>query len=381
MKIAAIICEYNPFHNGHKYQLEQVKSEYDAVIAIMSGSFVQRGELAIFDKWTRAKTALLNGVDLVIELPVCYALNTAERFAYGAVRIADATGVCDALCFGSESGNIDELLSAAELLNNEPAEISFKIQSLMNNGVSFPAAREKAYLGEISGDLLSEPNNILAIEYIKALKRLNSNIKPTTVKRIGARYNETDHIGTYNSASGIRELLKQGEDVAGFLPENTTEILKNAPQYRTENLFSAMKYAIISAEEEFLANINDIREGLEHRIVAAAKGSGNYNEMLDTIKTKRYTMSCIKRILLSVLLKLDKETASAAPEYLRILGMNELGKNILKEMKQKSALPIISKTADFSARQLECDILATDIASIASGEELGKDYKRSPIVI
>lgn len=379
MKIAAVICEYNPFHNGHKYQIQEIKKEYDAVVAIMSGSFVQRGELAVFDKWTRAKTALINGVDLVIELPVCYALNTAERFAFGGVQTAISTGVADALVFGSESGNIKALISSAKTLNDEPEEVSKKIKAYMEQGLSYPSAREKAYAGLIPESLLLEPNNILALEYIKELLKNNADIQPVTIKRIGARYNETEFSGELNSASGIRKRLEKGEDISVYIPDNTLEILKKSQKYDTEKLFPYIKYAVISRED--VSKINDVREGLENRIISAVKTAKNYNEMLNLIKTKRYTMSSIKRILLAILLKQSKNTAQNKPEYLRILGMNSMGKNILKKMKKKNNLPIVIKTADFSSPMLDLDILATDIASLAVGEELGRDYKISPVII
>ena len=190
MNITGIITEYNIFHNGHKYQIDEIKKHSDAVIVVMSGSFVQRGDVAITDKWSRAKTALLGGVDLVIELPVCYALNAAPNFATGGINILNALGVVNNICFGSESGSIDELMSAAELLENENSEISEKIKKYVMGGMSYPNALTKAYSALIPSDILSEPNNILATEYIRALIRSDSKIKPMTVKRHTAGYHD-----------------------------------------------------------------------------------------------------------------------------------------------------------------------------------------------
>lgn len=381
MKIAAIICEYNPFHNGHKYQIDMLKKEYDAVISIMSGSFVQRGEPAVIDKWGRAETALLNGVDLVIELPVCYAVNTAERFAFGGVMIAAATGVTEALCFGSESGDISEFLNAATLLNNEPEEVSNKIKECMSRGNSYPVARQKAYKGLIDESLLSEPNNILGLEYTKTLLKYNLPIKPITIKRIGAGYNETNSDNVFNSASGIRKVLENKGNIEDYIPKNTHKIMKNSVKYSVEKLYPFIKYAVLSNGIDYLREVNDIREGLENRIMSAAKASNNYNEMLEMIKTKRYTMSNIKRALISVLLKIDKQAVNGTPEYLRILGMNNTGKKILKEMKDRASLPIVVKAADFSSQQMDLDILATNIAAISIGDTIDKDYKTSPIIL
>lgn len=381
MKIAAIICEYNPFHNGHKYQIDMLKKEYDAVISIMSGSFVQRGEPAVIDKWGRTETALLNGIDLVIELPVCYAVNTAEKFAFGGVMIAAATGVTDALCFGSESGDISEFLNAAALLNNEPEKVSNKIKECMSSGNSYPAARQKAYKGLIDESLLSEPNNILGLEYTKTLLKYNLPIKPITIKRIGAGYNETNSENVFNSASGIRKILENKGNIEDYIPKNTHEIMKNSVKYSVEKLYPFIKYAVLSNGIDYLREVNDIREGLENRIMSAAKASNNYNEMLEMIKTKRYTMSNIKRALISVLLKIDKQAVNGTPEYLRILGMNNTGKKILKEMKDRASLPIVVKTADFSSQQMDLDILATNIAAISIGDTIDKDYRTSPIIL
>ena len=183
MKISAVIAEYNPFHYGHKYQLENMKQASDAIAVIMSGPFVQRGEAAITDKWTRAEAALLNGADAVFELPVIYALNTAQSFAFGAVDVLNRTNIIDELWFGSECGQLDKLSAAADILENEPKEVSKKIKKLTAGGMLFPKARETAVRGFVpDGGILSMPNNILAVEYIRALMRKNSKIKPITLK-------------------------------------------------------------------------------------------------------------------------------------------------------------------------------------------------------
>ena len=213
MKITGIIAEYNPFHNGHKYQIEEAKKFSDAVVVIMSGSFVQRGSIAITDKWTRAKVAAENGADLVLELPVIYSLNTAQRFAKGAVEILDRTNVIDYLCFGSESGNVDELTKVADMLINEPEDVSEKIKKFIAEGISYPAARQKAFRGLIDEEILSSPNNILALEYIKALIEIESSIEPVTVKRYGTDYHDEFAKNGIASASAIRSMIKNQENV------------------------------------------------------------------------------------------------------------------------------------------------------------------------
>lgn len=381
MKIAAIISEYNPFHNGHKYQIDMVKKEYDAVIAVMSGNFVQRGGLALCDKWTRAKTALLNGVDLVVELPVIYALNTAEKFASGGVKIIDRMGVVDGIFFGSENGDITDFYRVAQILLNEPEAVSEKIARLMREGYNFPTARELAYDGMIDKSFFSKPNNILGVEYIKALLTEKSDIEGKTIKRIGAGYNDIRVNGGFASATAIRELIKNGEDYREHMPESAWEIIKNAPKFSSDMLLNILKYSVISGGREYIAGINDVSEGLHNKIYDAVREGQSLDEIAGLIKSKRYTMSRIRRILYSVILRIGKENPE--PQYIRVLGMNGTGKKILKMMKDSSKLPIVIKTADFSSPMLEKDIFATDVAFMTLEKEskMGMDYKVSPVII
>lgn len=379
MKIAAVIAEYNPFHWGHKYQLDCIKEQCDGVVAIMSGGFVQRGEPAVRDKWTRARSALLNGVDLVIELPCEYAVNTAEKFARGGVEIADAAGVVDCLVFGSESGDIGALVGAAKLLNNEPPEVSEKIREGLFSGMSYPAARKRAYEGKIARELISEPNNILATEYIRALLRLNSEIVPKTIRRIGAGYNDTACSAPVASAAAIRERMREGADYAGLLPHNVWELSEMSEAPDIEALVPLLKYTVLSRGAEYIAEINDVTEGLENKIIAAVREKNSFYEIAGAIKSKRYTMSRIKRILISMLLDIKKEYH--APEYIRILGMNGMGRQILREMKKKARLPIVIKAADFSSPMLKKDITATDVAYLCTEKRTaGMDYLTSPVI-
>lgn len=375
MKITGIIAEYNPFHSGHTYQLGKIES--DATVAVMSGSFVQRGDVAVADKWTRARLAVIGGVDLVVELPVVFALNTAQKFALGAVSLLNDMGV-DELCFGSESGSIDALFKTAELIENEPIEISEKIKQLIDSGISYPAAREKAYSGRIPDGILSEPNNILAVEYLRALIRLKSKITPLTVKRHGAGYNDTVPNGGTASASAIREMLKNGTDAREFTSysgvPNDLSLLDSAV---------TAKLRMMTARE--LQKINDVSEGLENRILRAAAEHSTIDAIAESIKTKRYTMSRIRRILISSLLGITSDMSSHMPDYIRVLAMNETGRAVLKELKNRSALQIITKTADYNGNSplFAMDLRATDIAALCETENKkgGKDYTISPAVL
>lgn len=386
MNITGIITEYNIFHNGHKYQIDEIKKHSDAVVAVMSGSFVQRGDVAITDKWSRAKMALLSGVDLVIELPVCYALNAAPNFATGGINILNALGIVDNICFGSESGNIDELISAAELLENENSEISEKIKNYVDGGMSYPNALTKAYSSLISSDILSEPNNILATEYIRALIRSKSKIKPITVKRHKAGYHDKNLYQNIASATKLREMKKNGENINDFIPYKLEEINCDIP-YDISNLDSAVisKLRLMTAEE--LQNISEVTEGIENRILSGANIAYSFETLVESVKNKRYTTSKIRRMIISALIGFTKDIYSPTPQYIRILGINKVGMAILKQAKDICTVPIITKAADFkeNSLQFKLDVRATNIAMLSNpvpSHRIGNaDFKKSPIII
>lgn len=374
-KITGIVAEYNPFHSGHAYQLSQISS--DAVVAVMSGSFVQRGDVAVADKWIRAGYAVEGGVDLVIELPAVFAINTAQKFALGAVALLDGMGV-DEICFGSECGDIDSMMQAAQLMENEPPEISEKIKKLISSGMSYPAAREKAYEEMVVPGLLATPNNILGIEYLRGLLRLKSNIIPVTVKRRGAGYNDTIPQNGIASASAIREILRNSGNVENFTKFSA------AP-----NDLSKLDCAVIAnlrmMSPKDLEKINEVSEGLENRILRAAYECDSIEAVAEKVKTKRYTMSRIKRILISSLLNLTVDLSEHLPDYIRVLAMNDKGRTALKELKKRSSLPIITKTADYKENNplFAMDVRATDIAALceSGSRQGGKDYTTSPVII
>lgn len=381
MKTAAIICEFNPFHNGHKYLIEQAKISNDAVVCIMSGSFVQRGDIAIFDKWTRTHQALLSGADLIIELPVCFSLNSAERFAYGSINLADSMNVIDTLFFGSECGDVNTLLNAANILLNEPMEVSAKIKKYMSEGISHPVARTKAYSDILDSSVICEPNNILGVEYIKALITKNSSIIPQTVKRYSVSHNDLTPSGNFASASAIRTLIEENKDIKEFIPKKIISLYKHPVSLK--GIDKILRYKVLNMTTEELAEINGVSEGLENRIKIACKECMSFDEISSFVKSKRYTLSRIRRTLLSVLVGIDKEIATAPPSYLRVLGANSKGRKILTEVKKKSDLTIITKTADFKNfnKSLEYDIKATDIYNILQGKKAGEDFYKSPIMI
>ncbi|MBQ7975932.1 MAG: nucleotidyltransferase [Clostridia bacterium] len=376
MKTAGIICEYNPFHTGHKYHIDHIKQEFDAVVCIMSGSFVQRGGVAIYDKWSRARSALENGADLVIELPVKYALSSAEGFAEGGVRILDATGVIDALCFGSESGDILELTTCAKALLSESPEVSQKIKVLMNEGLPYAKARAIAYEGILDANLLAQPNNILAIEYIKAILKSKSNLRPITIKRKGAGYHDEEVIDGFASATLLREKIRSGEDVSTFTPYD----LLASVTYDVNRLTNAFKYKLRTEGESAFDGIADMEPGLANRFLNEIDRD-SIASIVDAVKTKRYAHTRLRRIVAKVLLGLTEDTK--APDYIRVLGMSTKGKELLSQMREKASFPIVNKVADFKDESILPDILATDLAALCADSPvpMGRDFTTSPIII
>ncbi len=384
--VTGIIAEYNIFHNGHKYQIDEIKKQSDGVVAVMSGSFVQRGDVAICDKWSRAKMALKCGVDLVLELPACYALNAAPNFAMGGVNTLNALGVVDSIAFSSESGNIDELLKAAELMENETNDISEKIKKYISDGMSYPSALSKAYGGIIKPELISEPNNILSIEYLRALIKTNSNIKPITIKRNSVSHHDTEVNNNFASASKIREMIFNNEDISKLIPYNLSDTDCILP-YSLSELNSAVISKLRLADSPALKNISEMTEGLENRLIQAAMECDDIWSLSEAVKSKRYTLSKIRRIILACLLDFKADIYKKDVDYIRVLGMNKTGMSILKEAKEKCSVPIITKTADFKSdsEQFRLDVRSTDIAALCCPDRSrrlgGLDFKTSPVIL
>lgn len=382
--ITGIIAEYNIFHNGHKYQIDEIKKQSDAVAAVMSGSFVQRGDAAVTDKWSRAKAALMCGCDLVLELPVCYALNAAPNFAMGGVNTLNSLGVVDSIAFGSESGSIDELERAARIMENESSDVSEKIRSSIASGMSYPSALSAAYNGVINSALISEPNNILAVEYLRALIKTNSAMRPITIRRKNVSHHDTETSRNFASASKIRGMIFKGEDVSQFIPYKLSDIGCDIP-YNISRLDTAVIAKLRTADISALKYINEMTEGLENRLVTAAKECCSIASLAETVKSKRYTLSKIRRVIIAVLLDFTKNIYNPQPEYIRVLGMNKRGMEILKKAKKNCSVPIITKAADFREKscQFALDVRATDIAALCSPKIRagGADFKRSPIIL
>ena len=423
IKTLGLVTEYNPFHNGHLYHLEESKKISGAThsVAVMSGHFLQRGEPALFDKWTRAEMAVRSGVDLVVELPLVYSSQTAEIFAYGAVSILDSMKCVDSLCFGSESGNIGNLKLISSILAAEPPKFQNLLKENLGSGMSFPSAREKALIDYLSNskhmDLSSEklesisrdiknPNNILGVEYIKSLIHLGSDINPHTIKRISAEYNSTEISGGICSATAIREHLKSSSSMSELkkvVPPASFSMLENQVSNGASPVFDNMFFemilcSIISRDSHGLCLINEVKEGMQNAASKHARNCNNFEDLANSLKSKRYTMTSIKRMLSNILLDIKKEDIDyfkniyPAP-YVRVLAFNEKGTRILKKIKQNSDIQVINKTANASfsvemhQKMLNYDIKSTDIYNIAyyrGRREImsgSADYKTSPVFV
>ncbi len=365
MHITAIVCEYNPMHNGHVYHIEQTRKLGSThIVAIMSSNFVQRGEPAIISKEARTKMALSCGVDLVLELPSVWSMSTAERFAYSSIYILDKLSVIDSLSFGSEKGNINNLVEIANFLNLDSC--LDKIKDVMKSGVSFASSREmviKEVMGEKYSTLISKPNNILAIEYIKALKKLESNIKPMAIKRQGAEHDSDLEINSFLSAKQIRKYINDNNyNLERFLPKDVLEIISHevcngkAPS-SIYNLERTILYKLRSTSKNEIRNIFDVSEGLENRILSAAAKSTSLDELYENIKSKRYSLSRIRRVIMSSLLGINKQLVNLKPQYVRALGFNSKGLEILKLAKGKSKIPIVTKVSDIKSLNKDANLV------------------------
>ncbi len=373
MRICGIICEYNPFHTGHEYQIIKARENADVIVAIMSGSFTQRGEPAFFDKWTRAKAAVSGGVDLVIELPFLGAVAPAENFASAAVKLIGATGIIDTLAFGSESGDLDELAAVSE--NREEIRIGLKQGESYSKAV---ATGEKAEL--------FTPNNILAMEYLRAIEKYAPHIKPVTVKRIGDYHSENPS-GSFISATACRKAMVDGklDEIRAYLPDKSFELVKTemaAGNFSRYERLDSLFIGLLRRDREFLKNIAYVSEGIENRFYKAADRFNSVEAVAEAVKSKRYTRARINRIIANALVGVTKnditEFYAKKPLYARILAANSAGISLLGEIQ----LPIITRAGQAAElgceakRQWEIECIATDLhaQSLVKGGEGGGDY-------
>lgn len=409
MKTAAVIAEYNPFHEGHRYHLEETKriTGADYLLVLMSGDFVQRGAPAVFNKYRRTKDALLGGADAVIELPSFYAVSSAEFFAGGSVALLSRLGMADYLSFGSESGDIAKIRHLADLLSNASPAYEEALSHFLKQGLSYPAARKKAVFEAVlpsaseasshtaasayeeMGLLLSAPNNILAVEYCKALHSLKSTVKPVTVKRQGADYHEI-HLNSdpaaYNSASAIRKSMEREKPETAFLTSN--------------DFSSLLLYKLLLEREKGFADYLDCTKDLSDKIVKNLSSFTDFDGFCALLKSKDLTYTRISRVLTHILLDIKapgnlkppfSEGAFSVP-YARLLGFRKDSVGLLRRIKKNSSVPLITKLADAprlldenGLAMLKQDILVSDIYETVFLQKYHKkplnEYRQSPVIV
>lgn len=436
MSVVGIITEYNPFHNGHKYHIERAKkiTGADYVIAVMSGNFVQRGHPSIMDKYTRSMMALSNEVDIIIELPVCYATSSAEFFALGAVTLLDRLGIVDYICFGSESGDIKVLEKIARIFNNPSKDFQDNISSYLKEGLSFPAARAKATAQlllpnePISSnhdliDAISEPNNILGIEYIKALDKINSSMIPITISRKDAHYHDkninyletnkdlpaheliTNH--TFSSATAIRGIIEDTHKSSSLHSIKDT-VPNNVYNYFTskynitypitiKDFESIIKYKLLSENNQELSCYQDLSSDMADRIKNLDIVKSNIHDLIEDIKTKNITLTRVNRALIHVLLNIKSHdmleyTREDIVYYARILGMKKEASHLIRKIKNTERLPVITKVSKakeqldpIGMKMLNQDIFAAHLYNQAIYEKynttIPNEYKQGICIL
>ena len=388
MYFSGIIAEYNPLHKGHKRHIELTKRETgcENTVVIMSGCFTQRGEPAVFDKWARTRMALCSGADLVLELPATYALGSAERFASGAVSILDSIGTA-AICFGSETADISQLERIADILADEPEDYKAVLKSELRKGVSFPAARQAAAASILGrdADALAMPNSILGIEYIKAIKRIGSNMRAVSVMREGSGYNAAQMSGELSSALAIRTALERGDKSAYSALPVSSQIWCDSPVF-CDDMTSILLYSLRTKSIEELSALYSVNEGMEYKLYRAARKCTTYDELLNELKSKRYTLTRIKRMLVSALLNITDDLTERIDQsglYARVLGIRKSAKPLLGHISRNSKIPVITQpNKSLLTPGLELDLRASDTyALLGNISPAARDYTEGLIIV
>lgn len=380
MKATGIICEYNPFHNGHIYHLNKVKelNKDNCIILVMSSYFMQRGEVNILNKWDRTSIALLYGVDIIVELPFVFATQSADTFAYGGISLLNHLKV-DNIVFGSETSNINELTKIANIQNSSNYDTSVK--KYLDKGLNYPTAMSKA-LYDLGLNKIDNPNDLLGISYIKAINKLNSNITPITIKRTNS-YHNSDINSSIVSASTIRNNLRNNINMDYAIPKETKNKINKV--ISMEDYFPFLKYKILT--ENNLEKYKSVDEGLASKIKKEIIKSKSYNELIMNIKSKRYTYNRLSRMFTHILCNFTKEESDNLKEieYIRILGFSDKGKKYLNQIKKDINIPVITNYKKNISKCLDLEFRATKVyASIFNEDEKIKiiedEYKKRPII-
>jgi predicted nucleotidyltransferase len=401
MKAAGVVVEYNPLHNGHIHHLKETRriTGADVVIAVMSGNFLQRGEPAFIDKWTRTELALRSGADIVLELPYRFAVAQASEFAEGAIAIL-AAARSRTFCFGSEDGRIEPFRNTLGLLEDEETGYEAEVHRLVKTGISYPSALSRAYrsiadAAAVEGPLadLTKPNNILGFHYMKAARSIDPGMTAFTIGRTGTGYHDlgADPDSGIMSATAIRKDVRTAGitgEVLRAVPVHTARAME---QFREDHggfggwdrFWPILRPLIIRDGAKRLKDVAEMTEGLEHRIVRTALDASSFTEFMEAVKTKRYTWTRIQRILTHVLCGMDRNEFSRLrhPSYLRLLGMTAAGRAYLNQYKADFGLPLVSRAASSDDPMLAADIRASDLYALGTGSRPGKDFRTPPVII
>lgn len=407
-----IIAEYNPFHNGHKYMLEQIRSQFpkEPIIICMSGSITQRGEIAMLDKWTRARLAVLAGANLVFELPTVFACRSAQAFGEGGVRLLSATGIVDTLAFGTEYPDLAHLTHAAAFV---PDEYPDELQALLKQGLSYGSAVTKLMSKKLSLHevMLREPNTVLALEYLRCIKKLSDNspaITPLPIRRTGAGHGDTLPKGSFASGTALRQMAVSNKDsdtlhkaIAPLVPPAVCDAIIQCRSYPDKaKLYQLLQYRLLTASPNELRKICGMGEGIEQAMLQAA-GCAGYEEFVSALSSRRYPATRIQRLLIHLLLSTDRDMVNAmdaaGPLYGRVLAMDNAGRHLLKQIKNRGSLPLLNKVAgllnrrdllhpealSLTQRMLYMDIAATNLHSLSLSQTSSfyEDYLHSPCYI
>ena len=388
MKVFGLVAEYNPFHNGHNYLIEQARlNKADAVVAVMSGNWVQRGDTAIISKFQRTRQALASGVDLVVELPTYWAMATAQKFGFGAIEILENIGI-DTLIFGSESGSAERIIDTAYCTRSN--EFSKIMREMLDNGFTPAKAREAAVdLLTKNGEILQKPNDTLAVEYVSAAKELNSKMKFIAVKRIGVEHDSQNTNDSICSAGKLREMILSNNinEASKFMPKEAFDILKDDFENGRISDINTLDKTILStlrtmSQTEY-KELPDISEGIENRLFSAARMSANLNELMNYAATKRYTNARLRRLILSAFLKSKAVNIPKNVPYIRVLGCNEIGANVLKIARERSKIPIIMRSTSLKDdKTFQFEARATDIYTLSerNPEPCGSEFTNGIII-
>lgn len=376
MEIIGIVAEYNPFHNGHLYQIQKIKEKYpdSILVAVVSSTFTQRGTVSILNKWTKTKIALDNHIDIVIELPFVYATQSSDIFAKGAVALLNKLKVTR-IIFGTERDNLNELSLSADIqLNNKKYHKLVKLY--LSKGLNYPTATNKA-LEDLTGQVVTTPNDLLALSYIKEIKSNNYQIKYENIKRTSS-YHGTEINNNITSASNIRKLYQENKDIDNLIPYSKEQLYK----VDMNKFLPLLKYQIFLNQDN-LNKYQTVDEGIEGRIIKYITKSSTYEELINNIKTKRYTYNKISRMLLHILISFTKEEAQNINiDYIRLLGFSPNGKHYLNKIKKELDVPLITGYKKNISKVLDIELRTTKIYTLIIGNELPlEEYRNKPIIV